>query len=329
MAGERVLVTGASGFTGAHLCERLVLDGYRVRALVRDPAKASRLVRLGAEVVEGDLVESRTAVRATKGMEIVFHVAALYRQEGVPRKAFWAVNVTGTDHLLRAAVRHDVTRFIHCSTVGVHGDVGAVPANEDAPFRPGDPYQVSKLEGEKVAAAYVQRGDLAVTIVRPTGIYGPGDLRFLKLFRVIARNRFWMIGTGDIFYHLTYIDDLVDGILLCAVTPRAAGRAYILAGREYVTLNQLVALIAEALGAAVPHRRLPVLPVYALAYVCELICRPLGIEPPLYRRRVDFFRKHRTFDITRAVTELGFAPKVDLKTGLRKTGEWYRDNGHI
>jgi nucleoside-diphosphate-sugar epimerase len=208
--------------------------------------------------------------------------------------------------------------------VGVHGDVEHPPANEDAPLRPGDVYQVTKVDGERIARAAAARTGVEVVIVRPTGIYGPGDRRLLKLFRGVARQRFVILGSGDIFYHLTYIDDLVEGFRLCGEVPAAAGRTYILAGGEVSTLNELAAVIAEEAGVAPPRLRLPVWPFWLAGAVCEAVCAPLKIEPPLYRRRVDFFTKSRAFDISRARAELGYAPKVGLREGIRRTLAWYR-----
>src|SRR5690606_36634490 len=126
-----------------------------------------------------------------------------------------------------------------------------------------------------------------------------------------------------------YIDDLVEGFRLAAAIPEAAGRTYIIAGGEVTTLNRLVAIIAEEAGVPPPRLRLPVWPVWAAGAACEAVCRPLGLEPPLYRRRVDFFTKSRAFDIARARAELGFAPAVGLREGIRRTLAWYREKGWI
>jgi nucleoside-diphosphate-sugar epimerase len=208
--------------------------------------------------------------------------------------------------------------------VGVHGDVERPPANEDAPLRPGDIYQVTKVEGERMAREAAARTGAEVVIARPSGIYGPGDRRLLKLFRGVARRRFVILGSGEIFYHLTYIDDLVEGFRLCGEVPAAAGRTYILAGGEVSTLNELTALIAEEAGVPPPRLHLPVWPFWLAGAACEALCAPLKIEPPLYRRRVDFFTKSRAFDISRARAELGYAPKVGLREGIRRTLAWYR-----
>ncbi|MBI4478266.1 MAG: oxidoreductase, partial [Acidobacteria bacterium] len=135
--------------------------------------------------------------------------------------------------------------------------------------------------------------------------------------------------SGEIFYHLTYIDDLVEGFRLCAETPGAAGRTYILAGGEVTTLNELIRLIAAEAGVPPPRLRLPVWPFWLAGAACEVVCAPLGMRPPLYRRRVEFFSKSRAFDIARARQELAYAPKVSLRDGIRRTLAWYRRHGWI
>ncbi len=239
------------------------------------------------------------------------------------------MNATAVRTVIEAARSAGARRVVHCSTVGVHGDVEHPPANEDAPLRPGDIYQQTKLEGERVAREAAGETGVEVVIARPTGIYGPGDRRLLKLFRGVARRRFVILGDGRIYYHLTYIDDLVDGFHLCATVPAAAGRTYILAGGEVTTLNELTARIAEEARVPPPRVHLPVWPFWAAGAACEAICAPLGIEPPIYRRRVDFFTKSRAFDISRARAELGYAPKVGLQEGIRRTLEWYRQQGWV
>ena len=231
--------------------------------------------------------------------------------------------------VIEAARAGGATRVVHCSTVGVHGDVEHPPANEDAPLRPGDIYQHTKLEGEEIARAASAETGVAVVIARPTGIYGPGDRRLLKLFRGVARRRFVILGNGEIFYHLTYIDDLVEGLRLCATVPAAAGRTYILAGPEVTTLNKLTEIIADEANVASPGLHLPVWPFWTAGAVCEALCSPFGIEPPLYRRRVDFFTKSRAFDISRARRELGYAPAIRLHEGARRTLDWYRREGWL
>jgi nucleoside-diphosphate-sugar epimerase len=326
----RVLVTGATGFTGGHLARALARRTYDVRALVRNPGPTSAdLARHGITILSGDLLDQRALDGAAAGVDVVYHIAASYRQASASRDTYRAVNATAVAQVVEAAARGGARRVVHCSTVGVHGDVDHPPANEDAPLKPGDVYQRTKLEGERLAQEAAGRFGVEVAIVRPSGIYGPGDRRLLRLFRGVARQRWITLGPGEIYYHLTYIDDLVDGFILCGEHPRAANRTYILAGNEVTTLNALVKLVADGAEVPEPKLHLPVWPFWLAGALCEAVCVPLRIEPPLYRRRVDFFTKSRAFDITRARTELGYSPRVTLRDGIRRTFEWYRARGWL
>jgi nucleoside-diphosphate-sugar epimerase len=326
-----VLVTGATGFTGGQLARALAARGYRVRALVRGKSlprfQQSLLPGAGVEGVTGDLTDREAVCRAVNGAEVVYHIAATYREAGQRSAAYAAINIDGTRHVLEAAKASGTRRVVHCSTGGVHGHIEHAPANEETPFNPGDIYQETKLAAERLARAFGDREGLDVVIARPIGIYGPGDTRFLKMFRGIARGRFPLLGSGEIYYHLTYIDDLVEGFRLCGETVAAAGRTYILAGPRYTTLNELAALIAREVGVTPPRRHLPVWPFWLAGLACEMVAIPFGLQPPIYRRRVDFFTKSRAFDTTRARTDLGFDPKIDLPEGIRRTADWYREQG--
>lgn len=326
---KRALVTGASGFTGGYLCKALNKKGYTVKALVRKNSNTKELEKLNVKLIEGDLSDPDSLKRKIKGVDIVFHIAALYRQEGVSKTMFHKVNVEGTRALLEEAIASRVKRFVHCSTVGVQGEIANPPASEDAPYNPGDHYQVSKIEGEKLALSYFHSRKINGVVVRPVGIYGPGDTRFLKLFKHIYKRNFRMIGKGKALYHMTYVTDLVEGILLAGETRGISGQIYTLGGNEYLPLTDLVNMIAEIFNKPVSRIRIPLWPVYAAAFLCEVLCRPLGIEPPLYRRRLDFFTKDRAFDISKARRELGYNPRIPLEEGLTRTALWYKENGWL
>lgn len=326
----RVLITGATGFTGGHLARSLRRKGHDVVALVRQRDRRSAALEAdGITLADGDLRDGDRLRSALAGVKIVYNIAAIYRQASAAQAQYHAVNASGVAWLVEAAAAAGAKRVVHCSTVGVHGDVEHPPANEDAPLRPGDEYQRSKLIGELAAAEAARRAGVELTIARPSGIYGPGDGRLLKLFRGVARRRFVILGSGAIFYHLTYVDDLVEGFRLCGEVPAAAGRTYILAGGEVTTLMELVARIALQAGVAPLGLRLPVWPFWMAGALCEAVCVPLRIEPPLYRRRVDFFTKSRSFDTSRARAELGYAPAVGLDEGIRRTLAWYRAQGWL
>ncbi len=323
-----ILVTGASGCVGGHLARRLRCEGCRVRALVRPTAKTEALQAAGVELVIGDIRDAAAVDRAVAGVAQIYHIAGVFRTAGHPDSYYVDVNVGGTENVLQAARRHGVQRVVHCSTIGVHGDVLEIPCTEDSPVNPGDIYQRSKLEAEEKARAAFTDG-LPGTIYRSASLYGPGDLRHLKLFRSIYHGRFRMFGNGRTLWHPIYIDDLIEGILLCGRHPAALGRTYILASAEYITLDELVTGIAEALGRPAPRGHLPYWPLYAAAVLCEGMCRPLRIDPPLHRRRVRFFVNNRAFSIERARIELGFEPKIGIGEGLRRTAAWYLEQGYL
>ncbi len=304
-----VLITGASGFTGGHLAIALKKRGYRVKGLVREPKNAKRLLEQGVEIIAGDLTNAAEVSRAADGCQYIYHIAALFRSAKHPDSVYYDVNVQGTQHVLDAADRHQVERVVHCSTVGVHGEIESVPADENAPFAPADIYQETKLEGELLAKNAFENG-LRGSIFRPVGIYGPGDTRFLKLFKTIHTGRFRIFGTGEVLYHMTFIDDLVDGIILCGENSKALGQTYILAGPRFTTISQLADLVADAVGSPRRSGRWPIWPLKAGAIACETICKPVGIEPPLHQRRLDFFLKDRAFSVDKAVAELGYSPRV-------------------
>lgn len=324
---DLVALTGATGFTGGALARRLVSMGYGVRALARrEPTPAERAT--GIEWIVGSLTDRDALARLVEGARYCFHVAAMYRSEG-SREEFLTANRDSTQGLLKAARETGVERFIYCSSIGVHGHVAESPADEDAPFDPRDPYQESKLLAEDVCRDEMMRPGMDVVIIRPCAIYGPGDTRMLKMFRMVQKRRFFFIGTARPNFHPVYIDDLVDGFLLAMTSPHAPGKAFIIGGREYLPLRDYVAAAADVLQVPPPTITIPYRLVHAGARACELACAPFGVQPPLHRRRLTFFKHNRAFSIARAEKALGFAPSVDLREGFRRTVAWYREQGML
>jgi nucleoside-diphosphate-sugar epimerase len=301
----------------------LLRDGWDVTAFVRQSPRVEPLRELGIECVEVDITNAESVRAAMRPVDTVFHIAALYRTEESDRTMFARVNVDAAEHIARAAREIGVGRYVHCSTVGVQGHIEDPPADESYRVKPNDHYQSTKLEGEEVARRHFREG-LPGAVVRPAPIYGPGDLRFLKLFKSINRGAFAMIGTGDTLYHLTYIDDLIEGFLLAAKKSEALGEVFTIAGPRYTSIREMVELIALALGRRPPRLRVPLWPVQVAAHACEAMCRPLKINPPLYPRRVEFFAMDRAFTTEKAHRLLGYSAQVDLEQGLQRTADWYR-----
>jgi len=324
----KVALTGATGYTGGHVLNALRARGDDVVALARAEG-ARRLAAAGTRVVEGDLASEDALRRLVDGAEAVVHIAAVYRTAGHPDAYYREVNVHGTARLADAAASAGVRRFVHTSTVGVHGHVAHPPADEDAPMAPGDIYQETKAEGERAALARHGTNGMSVAVVRPGAIYGPGETRLLKLFRAIARGRYAVVGSGRALYHPVFIDDLVQGFLLALDRPEAAGQSFIVAGPRYVSQSELAALIARHTGGRVLPFRVPAWPLQLAGALCEAICVPFGIDPPIHRRRVDFWVKNRAFRIDKARRLLGYAPRFDLDEGVARTAAAYREAGWL
>ena len=325
-----ILVTGATGFTGANLVRRLLKLGHDVTMLDLKESDISReLEALSAKMIVGTVTDPDLVERASQGQEIIFHLAAAFRQINAPPSHYVQVNVEGTRNVLMAAERNGVRKVVHCSTSGVHGG-GTLPRNEESPIGPGDIYQKTKLAGEEVCQEFIARG-LDVTIIRPTSEYGPGDVSGMRfLFLMVKSGRFFMFGSGRGFLHPVYIDNLVDLFILAMENSSSKGRTYLAGDAQPISQNELVKAVGRVLGVDVKIIHLPLLKaLYYAGWAMEIVCKPFRINPPLFRRRVHWFQANRAYEITRAQLELGYLPLITLEEGLRRTALWYIENGFL
>jgi nucleoside-diphosphate-sugar epimerase len=328
----QVLITGGTGFIGSRLALACAAKGYGVHVLglknTRAEAVNHRLLsQAGIRIITGSVLDVPTLTAAVAGVDVVFHLAAAQHEANVPDQKFWDVNVTGTRHLLAVCVQQGVKRVVHGSTIGVYGKALSGEINEESPTAPDNIYGTTKLEGEKLALAFCDR--LPVVVIRISETYGPGDRRLLKLFKGIKKRMFFMIGKGDNLHHLIYIDDLIDGLLAAATTPSAVGQVFLLAGPSAVSTNEMASTIAMQVGGTIPVLHIPLGPLLGVAILLEALLRPLGIQPPLHRRRMDFFRKSFSFSTKKAESLLGFQPKVSFKDGVAATARWYEEMGEL
>lgn len=326
---KRALVTGASSFTGGYLCRALKERGYTIKALVRKNSNRELLEKLDVKLIDGDLSEPNSLRGKIRSVDIVFHLASLYRQQRISKNMFTMVNVESTRALLEDSIAGGVKRFVHCSTVGVQGVITNPPVKEDAPYNPGTPYQESRMKAEKLVLSYFQKGMIESVVVRPVCVYGPGSKRFLELFQNIYKRNFRMIGKGNNLCHLTYVEDLVTGIILAGESPAAPGQIYTLAGNEYLPLRELVKIVAELFDKPVPKIRIPLWPVRIAAFFSDLVSRSPQIEPTLPRKLLNLFTRDKAFDISKARKELNYNPATPLREGLTRTAIWYKENGWL
>ena len=330
LRGAQVLVTGASGFTGSVLVRHLTEAGARVRAIARPSSRVDALADLGIEWVRGQVYDESTVKAATAGVRYVFHLAAALREARSSEDTYRRVHCTSTRLLAEAATRTPgFKRFVHVSTVGVHGHIAQPPADETAPLHPDDGYQRTKAEAETWFREFASAQRLPHVVFRPCAIYGPGDRRLLKLFRMAARGTVPMLGHSRGLYHLIHVEDLARIVIRGAVHPAALNEVFIAGSQTAVTLTEIVRVVEQTLGRPVRIVRLPAWPFFALAAVCETVCRPLGLEPPLYRRRVAFYTKDRSFDTRKLHDVLGYSPLFTDEEGLSHTTRWYVEQGWI
>jgi nucleoside-diphosphate-sugar epimerase len=325
----RIFVTGGTGFTGAALVSRLLDEGHQVAVLDNKPGLILDDLRArGAEITLGSVTDVAAVRRGVEGAEVVMHLAAAFRETGAPDALYKEVNVDGTGNVVRASAAAGVRKFVYCSTQGVHGHIEDPPGDETSPIAPADYYQQTKYEGELELREHAS--DMEWTILRPTAIYGPGDPeRFWMIFKRARKGRFFMFGGGDTFYHPVYIDNLVDAFVLAMAPGAGAGQAYIIGDQDYFPIRELVARVGRALGREVRIPNFPILPLIVAGHLCEALCKPFGINPPIFPRRVDWFRQVRAFRIDKAMRQLGYRPAVGIDEGLRRTGAWYKEHGYL
>ncbi len=325
-----ILVTGATGFTGQVLVRKLAAAGAEVRAIARASSDLTPLDGVPVTWHRGDVFDPEVVSKAMDGARTVIHVAALYRQAGAPDDLYRRVHVDSTRLLAEAAARQDgFARFVHVSTVGVHGHIEHPPADEDAPFDPGDIYQATKAEAEVWIRAHAPELGIDAVVLRPAGIMGPSDRRLLKVFRLATGPVFPLLGKGACLYHLIHVEDLADIMIRAASHPEARGQTLICGNPEPIPLEAMGRIVADELGTRFRPLRLPAGPFMAAAAVCEAVCRPFGLPPPLHRRRVAFYTKDRAFDTSRLRRVLGYEVRFDNEAGIRDTARGYVERGWL
>lgn|SRR5690606_24486348 len=329
-SNKKVLVTGGTGFTGSHLLQKLSNSGADVRCIARKSSTIPESLSAGVKWIRGDVYDADVVRDAMKDVEYVFHVAACFRDGGAEDEEYRRVHVVSTQLLARAAVKEpSFKRFVHTSTVGVHGHIANPPANEEAPFNPDDVYQRTKLEGELWIREFADQEGLPLAVVRPAAIIGPGDRRLLKLVKLARLGVCPLLDGHDTCYHLIHVDDLTRCMLQLASDPRAKGEVFICGNKESTTLRSMMEVIGDELGHKVRFISLPGKQLFIIVDAIEAGSKTLHVPPIIYRRRLAFFTKDRSFDTTKLSSVLGFVHQFDNESSLRHTVKWYKESGWI
>ena len=332
--GRSVLVTGATGFVGARVAARLVDEGARVTALVRDPGAADELRRRSIALVAGDLAAADVLDAACRGNEVVLHCAARSGDSG-SLADFYRDNVEGTLNLARAAVRADCARLVHLSSVSVYGFEPPPVADESTPVGRlgGDyPYAEAKIVAERMLRAFEQPGGTSVVIVRVGSVFGPGSRHWtVRPVRVLRNPRvgLLLVDRGEGLHNYVYIDNLVDGLLLAAGHPAAAGGLFNLTDGAvtYRAFFDFYALMIR--GGTGRVRNIDRRAALAVAYAAEQLARWRGRDPLLTRIAVKLLLRRSRFPSARAADVLGFRPAVPLDQGMAACQQWLSGQGLV
>ncbi len=325
-----ILLTGATGFIGSRMALRFRDKGHKVTALAlvnndQEQARKQTLEDQGITVVVGDVTEKQKLAECLQDCDWVFHLAAAQHEANVADDYFQRINVDGTRNLLDAAIEASVKKFVYGSTIGVYGQAMEGELDESSRLEPDNIYGKTKLEAERLVISYQEK--LPVVCIRISETYGPGDNRLLKLFKGLKKGTFFVMGSGENLHQLIFVDDLIDGMHAAAEAESGRGEVFVLAGTEKLSTNAM----CEAVSAAVDSRKtlfkLPMWPFWIIAIVLEFVCKPLGIQPLLHRRRLDFFRKSFFFRTDKAAHMLAFKPATSFAEGTKITAEWYRHQG--
>jgi len=327
LSNQKILITGVTGFIGSHVAKRLVaVKCAAVRGLARDPAKAQDLVRIGVEVVGGDLRDPASLERAVQGCSVVINSAA--QVASVPeRRTFEESNVAGTENLLRVSASAGVRRFVHLSSVAVFGLAAAGEVNDRTPVsHSGDPYCDTKVDSEEIVLRYHREGRLPVTVIRPSVVYGPGSTHWTVIpLKRIKKGKMFIFGSGRASLNYVYIDNLVDAILLAAEDDRALGEAFIV-NDGATTWRQYFDAYARMAGKK-PVPSMPLWTARVWVHYRNLLAVLRGEPYRIHPNGLGFLASTAVFRQTHIEQTLGHASLVDFEEGLRRTEAWCREVG--
>jgi 2-alkyl-3-oxoalkanoate reductase len=322
----KILITGVNGFIAGHLAERLLREAHRVSGTARRPAAAGWLAGQGVEVVQADLLDRASLLRAAQGSDVVVHAAAWTGGPELSPEQAWRSNVEGTANILAAAEAAGVERFVYISSVAVYG-LNRAPVIDESTHTPpvGQLYPDSKIAAEGL----VRNSGLAAVIVRPASTYGPrGTAWTIGPVEAIKHNRLTLLGRDDGLVTPGYIDNVVGGLLLTLSHPAAVGLTFNLCDDKSVTFREFYLAYARMLG----RESLPTLPAWSARLART---RPADLARRLTGRQtigpwsLHFRRNPSRFSVRRAMEVLGYAPDVDFADGMGRTEVWLRGAGYV
>jgi len=328
--GLSALVTGASGFIGGRLAERLAVEeGVRVRAMVRNPKKAERLRKLQLEIVQADLLDLTSLRKAIDGCDLVFHCAALVRETG-DRNEFYRTNVQGTENILKVSSDTGVKRFIHFSSVAVYGMNPPDGSDETTPYQPcPNLYCDTKIASEKAVWTAHREAKLPVVVIRPVNVYGPYSSGWtIRPIKLINSGQMILINGGTGINNYVYIDNLLDATLSATKRDQSVGQVYLISDGAPVTWKEFFGYYAQMAGKP-KMRSVSERLAKLIALGMEITSKFSGRPPKITREAIRFLTLKAHFNIEKASRELGYQPRFSLEEGMKLTEQWLREAGYL
>ena len=318
---KRVLVTGANGFVGSGLCNRLLSEGHQVTAALRRPVMPFFHERIKSVIV-GHVDDKTDWTKAVEGIDIVVHLAARVHQMAEdavdPLHAYRQVNVEGTKNLAESAARAGVRRLVYLSSVKVNGEERLSAYREKDEPAPQDAYGISKMEGEIQLGAIAEKTAMEFVVIRPPLVYGPAvKANFLALMRLVDRKIPLPLANVSNRRSFIYLGNLVDCITTCMTHPSAAGQTYLVSDDRDISTPELIRLIASALNTAAylfPCPQTLLRSVAGLLGKKEASNRLLG---------------SLIVDISKIKKELSWTPPFTVESGLLNTAKWFKERNKI
>lgn len=320
------LITGATGFIGRHLRDRLIGGRRKIRLFCR-PESAHKLPSFENESVEifhGDLHNRDSINQAMYGVKRVFHCAGHVLDWGA-QETFHATNVRGTQWLLDAAVEQKVSRFIHLSSIAVFGIPSPAYFDDETPYNPGnDHYSQSKIESEIIAFRYFREKGLPVVVLRPAVVYGPYSGWVEEPIRLIRKNKMFLIGGGKGICHPCHINNLIDAMLLASDHPDAIGMGYNVSDDQSITFKVFFNHLAKIVGAPPVNRSIPLPLARIMATILKM--SPKGVKrgkrPLLTHAAIDMLVAQSTMRMDKIRNELNFEPEISVECGMELLKQW-------
>jgi len=325
----KIMITGITGFLGTHLAEQLLkTNKYELLGTYRDAKKAIVFEQQGIEMRKADLLKPDSLKDITKDMDVVVHLAGLMRFHD-PFEVLYDNNVKATQVIAEDALLHGIQHFIYGSSTEAIGAVANIPGDETSPYHPTYDYGKTKQIAELWLTEKQQSTNLPLTILRPTGIYGPGDVYVtLSTVRAVANKKLrFLPGKGDGLIHFTYVDDITQGIKKTIEKPKQSiGETFILASDASITYKEMFTIVAHLLDVPPPSRSIPMNLAKAYLSIVQWNNKRKGIDDfVMHTSLIDTMRTNRAYSNTKAKEILGYSPQFTYHDGMKKTIDWYKE----